>query len=76
MEKLRRAIGQAVEAASGASKTTTRRRVNVAERANIVVARNVGEDGATRHATAAQTSRIRQDEHGAVEETETTTHTG
>ena len=48
------------------------RNVNVAGRANVVVAKNLGEDSGSAEASEQQTVRIRQDGDETYEEVETT----
>jgi hypothetical protein len=75
MNELKRLIGQVAKQAKRAAEDGAVH-VNHAGRHNIVVTGNVGEPGSTHHASATQTTRIRQDKGGTVEETETTTTTG
>ncbi len=75
MNDLKRLIGRVAQEAQRLAKNGTIH-VNHAGRRNIVLTGNVGERGSTHHASATQTTRIRQDKTGTVEETETITTTG
>jgi len=68
---IKRAAGETRAGSGGASGSA--HHVNVAGRANVVVAKNVGREGSSHTASASQRVRIRQKGDEAYEETETIT---
>ena len=74
-DQLKRGIKRAVEEAQAGSGGGSRRahNVNVAGRANVAVAKNVGREGSSHGASATQRVRIRQNGDETYEETETIT---
>jgi len=74
-DQLKRGIKRAVEEARAGSggASGSAHHVNVAGRANVVVAKNVGREGSSHAASSTQRVRIRQNGDETYEETETIT---